>query len=112
MDIGGTKNAKFGLQVDAHQGAYGGSPNVFTANVSGKVKVWPAKYPLNEDEDDSPVDWDLAAYEGFLDGVQSLQGVGSEANTVSFDAMTDADTRRQFKAHVREFVAHCREAGE
>lgn len=111
VDIGGAKNANFGLQVDAHQGDHVGSPSVFTANVSGKVKVWPAKMPLDDEQPDaSPIAWDPVAYEEFLAAFESLDGVPPDENVVSFDTLASGDSLEEFKRSVEVFVTHCREA--
>lgn len=113
IDIGGAKNANFGLQVDAHQGEYGSDPSVFTANVTGLLRVWPAKSPLDEENPAaSPVAWDPRAYERFEEGFQSLVGVGEGDAEVRFDKITEADNREQFKDVVEEFVRRCRASTE
>lgn len=112
VDIGGAKNANFGLQVRAHQGDYSGSPSVFTANVTGKVKVWPAKRPIkNDNAADAPVSWDPSAYDDLLSQFQSLDGVPAD-NTASFDVLARGDNLEQFMTIVDDFVTHCRKAAE
>lgn len=111
VSIGGAKNANFGLQVTAHQGDHSGQPSVFTANVSGKLKVWPAAMPIDdEDADASPIEWDPAAYDNFLSAFQSLDGVPADANDVSINVLLRGDNLATFKESVKRFVAHCREA--
>lgn len=111
IDISGAKNANFGLRVRAHQGDHSGRPSVFTANVSGKLKIWPAKMPLDgEDPEDSPVPWDPEAYEQLEAGFQSLDGTPSGGNSVSFDVLANGDNLERFESLVEEFIVHCREA--
>jgi len=107
ISIGGAKNASFGLQVDAHQGSYSGSPSVFTANVNGKVKIWPAKMPVNEDVPaDSPVPWNPDEYTRFEERFNELDGVSG--NSASIEVLTHPNTLTQFETIVEEFVEHCR----
>ena len=111
IDIGGAKNANFGLRVDAHRGEHSGRPSVFTANVNGKVKVWPAKMPLDdENPSESPVPWDPAAYEEFEAGFQSLEGTPNDGSSASFDVLARGENLEAFEALVEEFVSHCRRA--
>lgn len=110
IDIGGAKNANFGLQVRAHQGDYSGSPSVFTANVTGKVKVWTAERPIkNANPADAPVSWDPSAYDDFSAEFQSLDGV-SDGSKASFDVLARGDNLEHFMTIVDDFVTHCREA--
>jgi hypothetical protein len=107
INIGGAKNANFGLQVDAHQGGYSGSPSVFTANVNGKVKVWPAQMPINEDvPEESPVSWNPEEYSRFEERFNELDGVSG--NAAPIEVFTQTDTLRQFETIVEGFVKHCR----
>lgn len=111
IDIGQAKNANFKLRVAAHQGDHSGRPSVFTANVSGKLKVWPAKMPLDEEDlESSPVAWDSEAYTEFERAFQSLDGVPEDENSVSFETLAAGNNLEEFKTSVERFVAHCREA--
>ena len=109
--IGGAKNANFGLHVRAHQGDHSGRPSVFTANVKGKVKVWPAKMPLDDDNPkESPVPWDPKAYERFEERFKETDGVSGD--TAPIEVFTRGDNLEQFESIVKEFVDHCRQAAK
>ena len=113
IDIGGAKNANFGLQVYAHQGDYTGSPSVFTANVNGKVKIWPAKMVFDDEvAQPAPVNWDPSAYQQFRADFEALEGVPADSTSVKFEVLTSGDNLARFKQSVTEFVSHCREATE
>jgi len=113
VEINRAKNASFGLQVDAHQGEYDGSPNVFTANINDEIKIWPAKFPITgSDDDEDPVAWNIDAYERFRDQFQSLDRVQSDENSANFEVVAHNDNLEQIKEIVTEFVTHCREAAE
>lgn len=110
VDISGAKNANFKMRVDAHRSNHSGRPSVFTANADRMLKVWPASMPINGDAPEtSPIEWDPAAYEEFKTDFQSLEGVPSDEPEVYFRDFCQADNLDQFKAIVREFVAHCRD---
>jgi len=111
IDIGGAKNANFGLQVYAHQGDYTGSPSVFTANVNGEVKIWPAKMVFDDEvAQPAPVSWDPSAYQQLQTDFEALEGVPDGSTTVKFEVLTSGDNLARFKQSVTEFVTHCREA--
>jgi hypothetical protein len=111
IDISGAKNANFGLQVYAHQGDYNASPSVFTANVSGKVKIWPAKMVFGDDlAHPAPVSWEPTAYQQFQEDFGALEGVPDDESSVRFEALTRGGNLAQFKQSVTEFVSHCRDA--
>ncbi|GAB3022395.1 hypothetical protein [Natronobiforma cellulositropha] len=111
VDISGVKNARVKVEVRAHQGDHSGRPSVFTANVTGKVKVWPARTPLDdENPEESPVSWDPAAFDTFLERFQSLDGVPSGEPRAPFSVLTRGDNLEAFKEMVEEFVEHCRDS--
>ena len=111
IEIGGAKNANFKLKVAAHEGAYGGSASVFTANVNGELKVWPAKRPYTgEDPDVTLVDWELEAFEQYLDDFRSLDGVSASDTSIRFDEFVRDGSVEAFEEIVTAFVEHCRDA--
>ncbi|MFD1513469.1 hypothetical protein [Halomarina rubra] len=113
VSIGGAKNANFGLRVAAHQGDHSGRPSVFTANVSGHLKVWTAKMPLDNDNPAaSPVPWDPKAYDDYEAAFGSLDGVPEGEPKAPFEVVTRGDNLEQFQHIVTEFVEHCREAAD
>lgn len=86
---------------------------MFTANVAGEVKVWPAKMSLDdENRADSPVPWDPEAYDEFESRFQSLPGVPPGETSASFEVLAEGDNLDQFTLYVSEFVDHCRDAAE
>lgn len=109
IQIGGAKNANFGVRVRAHQGDHSGRPSVFTANVKGKVKVWPAKMPLDDDNPaDSPVPWDPEAYNRFEAKFMDFDGVSETRAPI--EVLTRGDNLEEFESMVAEFVDHCKQS--
>lgn len=106
--IGGAKNANFEVKVDAHQGDYPGNPSVFTANVNGKLKVWPALMPLRNDAEES-VPWDQSDYQRYEKQFQSLSGEPRDTRETSFDEFASSGKLDEFKDLVEDFVETCRE---
>ena len=108
VSIGQAKNANFQVKVAAHQGGYRNDPSVFTANVGGTLKIWPARMVLDNAPDFDAVGWDAADYHEFERAFQSLQGVPQGATTVPFERVgSDVDVA-EFEAIVERFVATCR----
>lgn len=116
--IGGAKNANFEMRVDAHQGDYTADPSVFTGNVNGKVKIWPAKRPISKHEDPDGVysvegeyvNWPSEAYQRFVEGFRELPGVPPGESEADFADMVREGSIEEFKELVREFVEECRAA--
>lgn len=109
VSIGEAKNANFQVKVDAHQGDYQNDPSVFTANVTGELKVWPARMVIDNDPDLDSVAWDEDDYYAFERAFQSLSGVPHDSKTVRFEKVGSNVELEQFKTIVEEFVATCRE---
>lgn len=108
IEIGGAKNANFKLKVAAHRGSYDGSTSVFTANVTGDLKIWPANRPYTgENPDETLVDWDPEAYERYLDAFHSLDGVSETDSEVRFEEFVRGDNVEAFMEIVEEFVEDC-----
>ena len=108
VSIGEAKNANFQVKVDAHQAGYQSDTSVFTANVGGTLKVWPARMALYNAPDFDAVGWDAADYHEFERAFQSLQGVPHDATTVPFERIgSDVDVA-EFESIVERFVATCR----
>lgn len=108
VSIGEAKNANFQMKVDAHQAGYRNDPSVFTANVGGTLKVWPARMVLDNAPDFDAVGWDAADYHEFERAFQSLRGVPHDATTVPFERIgSDVDVA-EFESIVERFVATCR----
>ena len=108
VSIGEAKNANFQMKVDAHQAGYRNDPSVFTANVGGTLKVWPARMVLDNAPDFDAVGWDAADYHEFERAFQSLRGVPHDATTVPFERVgSDVDVA-EFESIVERFVATCR----
>ncbi|TYL37844.1 hypothetical protein CV102_14000 [Natronococcus pandeyae] len=108
--IGQAKNANFQLKVDAHQGKYQGNPSVFTANVDGDLKVWPARMPLDHDEGLESIAWDPADYEAYERAFKSLNGNPRRVKSVAFEKVAAHVDLDEFKSIVKEFVTSCRQA--
>lgn len=106
--IGGAKNANFQLKVDAHRGNYQRT-SVFTANVNGKVKVWPARAPLSDEANREVISWSDEDYARYERQFRSLRGVPSGANEVSFKTLVEHGQLDRFKEIVEAFVATCRQ---
>lgn len=107
--IQGAKKANFQLKVDAHQSDSGGDPSVFTANVEGKLKIWPAKKPLENDPNLDSIAWDAQDYGRYETKFQSLRGVPQETREVQFETVVGNDDLDRFKEIVAEFVSTCRQ---
>lgn len=107
--IGEAKNANFRLMVDAHQGDYQNNPSVFSANVKGLVKIWPAGMPLDDEADDSPVAWDNEDYAHLKREFQSLHGVATGDKEAPFETIAESENLEQFKSMIKKFVSTCRE---
>ena len=108
--IGGAKNANFKMDVGAHKGRYEGRTSVFSVNINGKIKVWPAKRPIDgSNESENPVEWGIEELERYVERFQSLEGV-PEDTKADFDVLTRGNNLEKFKEIVRDFVSHCREA--
>lgn len=105
--IGGAKNANFQLKVDAHRVNYRNT-SVFTANVNGKVKVWPARAPLSDEAHLDMISWGEEEYGRYERQFQSLRGVPRGANEVGFTTLVEHGQLDRFKEIVEEFVATCR----
>jgi len=108
VSIGGAKNANFQFKSKAHQGEYSSDPSVFTANVNGELRVWPAGMPVWNDGLES-VSWDEQDYQTFERAFQSLRGVGPDSTGIQFDEFTSHNNVDQFKEIVEEFVSVCEE---
>ncbi|WP_435361605.1 hypothetical protein [Haloarchaeobius sp. DFWS5] len=108
--IGEAKNANFRVFVDAHHAGYPGTPSVFSANVTGDVKIWPAGRPVRDDADASLVEWDQQEYATLRRKFQDLQGVPPGDLEVSFETICNGDNFDEFKEMITEFVAACRES--
>ncbi|WP_128081419.1 hypothetical protein [Haloferax sp. ATB1] len=108
IEIGEAKNANFRMFVDAHRGDYQNNPSVFSANVSGLVKIWPAKMPYNH-ESEPPVGWDEQDYVDFKHAFQSLRGVPRGDQEVSFQTLVTERNLEEFKSIVEDYVTICRE---
>ena len=112
IEIGDAKNANFRMYVDAHQGTYENDPSVFSANVTGLVKIWPAKKPVSADASDAAVGWKLDDFTAFKREFQSLRGVSQGDQEVRFESMVEDGTLDQFETIVAQFVATCREQAD
>lgn len=108
VTVGGAKNANFQLKIDAHQGDSRGDSSVFTANVSGKLKIWPAGAPIEYGSDSELVEWDPAEYTRYERAFHSLRGVPAGDAEVPFDSFVRGGDLEGFKTAVEEFVAACR----
>jgi hypothetical protein len=108
VTVGGAKHANFQLKIDAHQGDTRGDASVFTANVSGKLKIWPAGAPIEYGSDPDPVEWDRAAYTRYQTDFHALRGVGPGDSEVQFDAFVRGGDVEAFKTGVEAFVSACR----
>jgi hypothetical protein len=112
VSIGQAKNANFQVKIEAHRGSYRNDPSVFTANLGGTLKVWPARMVLDHAPDFDAVGWDAADYYEFERAFQSLRGVPQDATTVPFERVgSDVDVA-EFKSIVEQFVATCRNKAE
>ncbi|WP_144921114.1 hypothetical protein [Halorubrum salsamenti] len=109
VSIGEAKNANFQVRVDAHLGDYQNNPSVFTANVNGDLKIWPARMIMDNAPDFSVVEWDEEDYYEFERAFQSLKGVSPDTTTVQFETIGSDGDVDEFKAIVEEFVSTCRE---
>ncbi|KAB1198185.1 MULTISPECIES: hypothetical protein [Haloferax] len=109
--IGKAKNANFRMYVDAHQEDYHTNPSVFSANVSGLVKIWPANMPYRDNEQ-PPVTWDEQDYVKFKRSFQGLQGIPQGDQEVSFQTLVSTGNLDAFEAIVEEFVSTCRQRAD
>lgn len=109
VTVGEAKNANFQVRVDAHQGDYKNDPSVFTANVNGELKIWPARMMLDHDSGIESVAWDAEDYHELERKFQSLSGVPRGSTTVEFEKLGSRVEVDQFKQVVEEFVETCRE---
>lgn len=109
VSIGEAKNANFQFKIDAHQGDYQNDPSVFTANVNGELKIWPARMVLDNAPDFDLVEWDEEDYFEFERGFQSLKGVPRDSTSVTFETVGSDIDIDQFKSIVEKFVSTCRE---
>lgn len=109
VSIGEAKNANFQVRVDAHRGDYQSDPSVFTANVNGKLKIWPARMIIDHAPDFDVVEWDEEDYYEFERAFQSLKGVSPDTTTVKFETLGSNGNIDEFKSIVEEFVFTCRE---
>lgn len=108
VDIGGAKNAHFKLKVTSHRGGYSGAdPSVFTANVAGKVKVWPARTPMDHGYFGA-VPWEERDYLAYQRAFRSLDGVPADATEAPFEILAAGDTLVRFERAVETFVSACR----
>lgn len=107
VEIGGAKNANFQVKVDAHQGDYSNNPSVFTANIAGKIKIWPAKMMIDNESESVP--WSADDFREFERSFQSLPGVPQGALEVNFAPFSESGSIDQFKTEVEKFVAICEE---
>lgn len=112
ISIGEAKNANFQFKVDAHQGDYQNDPSVFTANVNGELKIWPARMVIDNAPDFDLVGWDEKDYDEFERSFQSLKGVPHDSTTVKFVTVGSDGNLDQFKSIVEKFVSTCREKAE
>lgn len=108
VSIGEAKNANFQVQVDAHRGDYQNDPSVFTANVNGELKIWPARMIMDHAPDFDVVEWTEEDYYEFERAFQSLKGVSPDSTTVEFEAL-GSDELAEFKSIAEEFIVTCRE---
>lgn len=108
VTVGGAKHANFQLKVDAHQSDSRGDSSVFTANVNGKLKVWPAGAPIEYGSDPGPVHWDPAAYTRYVRAFGSLRGVPAGDAEAPFDSFARGGDVEGFKSAVEAFVSACR----
>ena len=109
VSIGKAKNANFQCKIDAHRGDYQNDPSVFTANVNGELKIWPARMVIDNAPDSDLVGWDEEDYFELERGFQSLKGVPRDSTSVSFETVGSDMNIDQFKSIVEEFVSTCRE---
>lgn len=112
VSIGEAKNANFQVQVDAHRGDYQNNPSVFTANVNGELKIWPARMIIDHASDFDVVEWDKEDYYEFERAFQSLKGVTRGSTTVKFETLGANGNVDEFKSIVEEFVSTCRRKAE
>jgi hypothetical protein len=108
VDIGEAKNANFQVKIDAHQSDDAHDPNVFTANVTGEVQIWPARRPLRNDPDRTSIEWDEMAYTEYKRRFRAISGVATDSTTVRFEALVTSGELDRFKNVVEEFVSACR----
>jgi len=106
VTIGDAKNANFQFKSTAHQGEYRGDPSVFTANVNGELRIWPAGMPVWNDGLDS-VGWDEQDYRTLEREFQSLRGVNPDSTKIRFEEFTKYDNVSRFKGIVEEFLSTC-----
>jgi hypothetical protein len=109
VQIGEAKNANFQLKVDAHQGVYKHDPSVFTANVSGKLKIWPAMMVIENDPELKSVEWKKEDFDKFERRFHSLGGVSRDSKSVNFETFASDATIDEFMSIVENFVATCQE---
>ncbi|MDS0261068.1 hypothetical protein NDI56_16845 [Haloarcula sp. S1CR25-12] len=109
VDVTGVKNARIKLVVEAHQGTSGRNPGVFTANVNGELKIWPAKMPIDYGYLDL-VPWEEDAYRSYERAFQSLYGLPRDTDQIRFDEFAAKDLTAAFTDIVADFVTACRTA--
>lgn len=109
VKIGGAKNANFQLKDDAHLGDYQNDPSVFTANVKGKLKIWPAKMVFDHDPTGNSIAWDREDYDDYAKSFQSLTGVTHGSESVRFDTFSQGNNLPRFESIVEDFVNTCRQ---
>ncbi|WP_135535628.1 hypothetical protein [Halostella pelagica] len=107
VKIRGAKNANFQVKVDAHRGDYPNNISVFTANVNGKLKVWPAERPLRNNSEEL-VPWDSDDYHQYEREFQSLSGEPHDTKETDFDEFVATGRLDEFKKIVEDFVENCR----
>jgi hypothetical protein len=108
VDIGEAKNANFQCKVDAHQGDYENDPSVFTATISGEVKIWPARMIMDHDGLDT-VAWSADDYYAFERAFHGLNGTPASSTTMKFDEMATTVDMGKFQQVVTDFIDTCRE---
>jgi hypothetical protein len=112
VTIGEAKNANFQVKVDAHQGDYQNNPSVFTANVTGELKIWPARMIMDHDSGLDSVAWDAEDYHELERAFQSMNGVPRGSTTVRFETVGSSVDIDQFKSMVEMFVSTCRKKAQ
>lgn len=112
VSIGEAKNANFQVRVDAHRGDYQNDPSVFTANVNGELKIWPARMIMDHAPNFDVVEWDEEDYYELEKSFQSLKGVPRDSTTVKFDVFGSNGNTDEFKSIVEEFISTCRKKAE
>ncbi|MFC7060098.1 hypothetical protein [Halovenus salina] len=109
VQIGEAKNANFQVKVDAHQGESPSDTSVFTANVNGKLKIWPAMMVIKNDAGLDSVEWEKEDYDEFERAFHSLKGVPRDSKSIKFETFASKTDRDEFMSMVDEFVTICQE---